>query len=207
MRLSSLLIAVMILAGCAARPTVSENQCRAGDWQTIGYRDGSTGADSTRLLAHQEACGEFGIIPERGSYQAGWSEGVETYCTGDNGFSLGQGGGSLNTVCRGELRQPFATAYAEGFKLYSARREVRRLAQQLSNHKSRIGKLQQEIVAVTAAQLQADLLFEERLRLATRLASLVEERAVITIELPDIEDALYRAEDELARLDQSYALR
>ena len=205
MKIASLLIAVLLLAGCAVRPAVTENQCRAGDWQTIGYRDGATGAVSTRLLAHQEACGEFGIIPDRTGYLAGWSAGLETYCTAENGFQLGQRGGSLNTVCRAELRERFATAYADGYNIYVARREVRQLSQQLINHKRRIEELKQEIVMVTAAQIQSDLSVEERLRLASRFAFLVEERAAMVKELPDIEQALIRAEDQLARLDRAYA--
>ena len=200
-------VAVLLLSGCAAKPTVSENQCRAGDWQTIGYRDGSNGIASTRLLSHQEACGAFGIVPERNGYLAGWEEGVAAYCTADSGFQLGLRGGALNKVCSAELREPFASAYADGRQLHSARREVNRLANLLSNHEHRLGQIKQEIVGVTTAQLTPALTIEERLRLLAKLESLTEERANIKAELPNVERALVQAEDQLALLDQTYASR
>jgi hypothetical protein len=39
--------AFALLAGCA---TLSESQCAANDWQTVGYCDGASGQDSSRLL-------------------------------------------------------------------------------------------------------------------------------------------------------------
>lgn len=201
------IVAVLLLSGCAGKPTVSENQCRAGDWQTIGYRDGANGVASTRILSHQEACGGFGIFPDRDGYLAGWDEGVASYCTADSGFQLGLRGGSLNSVCSAELREPFATAYADGRQLYSAQREVNRLANLLSNHENRLGQIKQEIVGATTAQLTPDLTVEERLRLLAKLDSLADERATIRAELPGIERALVQAEDQLALLDQTYAAR
>jgi len=202
----ALVVVGTLLAGCAAKPTVSENVCRAGDWRTIGYRDGSIGVQNTRLLAHQEACGEFGIIPDRNGYMAGWSAGLNTYCTGDMGFQVGESGRALNTVCRAELREPFATTYAEGFKLYSARREVRQLSKQLFNDKRRVETIKLKIVDVTAAQINFGLSVEERTYLVVRLTSLIKERKVIIDEIPDIEQELSQAEVQLAGLDQTCTL-
>ncbi len=193
--------------GCASSPTVSENQCRAGDWQTIGYRDGSNGLDSSRLLKHQEACGEFTIVPDRNLYLAGWGEGLVTFCTADNGFNQGVKGRALNAVCRGELLEPYASAHAEGRQLYVARSDVSCLQQTLHNQQSRLEQIKQEMIGVTTAQLQPDLTAEERLRLLSKLEDLADERAEIKAEMPRTEQALLQAEDHLALLDQSLALR
>lgn len=206
-RLGSLItaVAVLLLAGCSAKPTVSENQCRAGDWQTIGYRDGAAGAQSTQLLAHQEACGAFGIVPTRDRYLAGWQEGLLAYCTADNGFHLGQRGGGLNSVCNASLREPFATAYQDGRQLYLARQEVKRLDRQINNHEARLDRLKQEIVGVSTAQLVPDLSVQERVSLLAKLESLVDEKAKINAELPQLHRALEDARYQLQRLDQTLA--
>ena len=48
-------VAVLLtVAGCSGNPSVTESQCIAGDWQTVGYRDGVNGLRSTQLLQHQE---------------------------------------------------------------------------------------------------------------------------------------------------------
>ena len=199
------LLGALVLAGCAGKPTVSENQCRAGDWQTIGYRDGANGWASTRLLAHQEACGEFTIVPERASYLAGWNEGLTAYCTADNGFDLGNRGASFNNVCAKDMPEPFATAYHDGRQLYLARAEVNRLHQRIRNHETRLDSLKQEIVGATTAQLVPDLTPEERIGLVAKLESLISEREEILAELPVLERELATAEYELNRLNQTLA--
>jgi hypothetical protein len=202
-----ILFVALIVTGCASKATVSENQCRAGDWQTIGYRDGASGVTNTRLLSHQDACGAFGIVPDRDSYLAGWQAGLESYCTADSGFNLGLRGASLNSACRNELREPFASAHADGRSLYVARRDVRRLSQQLASMEQRLGQIKQEMVGATTAQLTPNLSVEERLSLLAKLESLADERGNIKSRLPEVERSLAQAEDQLARVDQSLASR
>ncbi len=203
----AVLVSLVVLAGCAAKPTVSENQCYAGDWQTIGYRDGASGTSSTRLLAHQDACGAFGIVPDRNGYLTGWRDGLQNFCTADSGFQLGLRGAGLNTVCSDELREPFASAYADGREFYTARREVNRLARQLANNEHRLDQIKLDMVGVTTAQLTSDITVEERIILLARLESLADERAEIRVQQPIIEASLMYAEDRLADLDQSLASR
>jgi len=202
-----ILMGTLLIAGCAGKPTVSENQCRAGDWQTIGYGDGMAGFASTRLLMHQEACGEFGIVPVREQYLAGWEEGLFTYCTADNGFQIGQRGGALNRVCSGELREPFASAHADGRQLYLARRDVQHWSQTLAQQENRLQEIKKEMVGATTAQLAPDLTAEERVGLLTKLEALADERAAIKSELPHTEHSLEQAEFHLAELDQAFASR
>lgn len=201
------MLGILLLAGCAATPTVSENQCIAGDWQTIGYGDGMAGFASTRLLMHQEACGDFGIIPVREEYLAGWQEGLSMYCTADNGFQVGQRGGGLNQVCSGELREPFASAHADGRELYLARRDVQHWSQTLAQQENRLHAIKQEMVGATTAQLEPDLTAEERVRLLAKLEALADERAAIKAELPHTEHELRQAELHLAELDHALAVR
>ncbi len=200
-----IITAALVLGGCAGNPSVSENQCRAGDWQTIGFRDGANGFSSTRLLAHQEACGEFAIVPERTAYLKGWQDGLTSFCTADNGFNLGNRGASFNTVCARDMAEPFATAYHDGRQLYLARSEVNRLNRLINNKEARLDQLKQEIVGATTAQLVPDLTPEERIGLVAKLEQLISERAEIEEELPELERDLAAAEYELDRLDQTLA--
>jgi hypothetical protein len=204
MRLT-LIFAMVILAGCAAKPTVTEHQCRAGDWQTIGYRDGSQGFQSTRLLAHQEACGTLEIVPDRREYLAGYREGLANYCTADNGFYIGRSGRGHNNVCSGELYEPFASAYADGRTIHQARNNVRQLNQQLINLDNRYKAIDQEIADATLAQLSSELTIEERMHLLNDLKSLHEEKSDLEQARPGIEIDLSAAERDLASLEQSMA--
>ena len=201
------LLLLGLLTGCAAKPTVSEYQCRAGDWQTIGFKDGASGLQSTRLLHHQEACGAYSIVPERQDYLAGWREGLGTYCTADNGFYMGQQGHRLNSVCRAEHREPYASAYADGRRLFTARRGLQQAVQALANAEQRLEQIKQEFIGATTAQLMPDLTVEERVHLLAKVESLTEERAALKGDLPRLEQAVYDAESQLAFVEQSVASR
>ena len=120
---------------------------------------------------------------------------------------LGASGKALNPVCQNDLREPFASAHADGREVFLARREVNRLAQTLSGHERRLVTVKEEMASVTAAQLQPELTAEERLRLITRLQALTEEHSQIKDEIPELQHALRIAEDQLAAIEQTLAAR
>ena len=192
---------VVTLIGCAAKPSVSEFQCKAGDWQSVGFRDGSSGRSSSHILQHQEACGEYGIVPDRSSYLAGWQEGLDHYCTAQNGFEVGRRGGRSSSVCSANDYMDFVAAYSDGRELYQAGRAVRSLENQLVAAERRLEDIKHEIVGVTTAQLEPGLSAEERLRLVVVLESLVEERGEVKDSIPVIETELARSRDHYDRLN------
>ncbi len=122
--LTALVFISLFVGGCA---TLSESQCIASDWQSIGYDDGAKGRTSSQLLKHQNACVKHGVVPDREIYLAGWHQGVEVYCTPVNGFAQGERGGSYGNVCPDHLRHAFYDAYQQGRGLYLAKAEIRTL--------------------------------------------------------------------------------
>ena len=204
-KFAPLWLAAFLLAGCAAKPSVSEFQCLAGDWQTIGYRDGASGLPSTRLLSHQEACGPHGVVPNRDTYLDGWEDGLATYCTADNGFRLGSQGKRQQGLCDAEFGEAFAQAYREGFRLYTARAAVIQARQALEYAEARLETVNQEIIEVTAAQLNAELTAIERVDLVTELNRLVEERADLKQSIPQLSAQLAQRKDKLESLQQLVA--
>ena len=205
MRRVLLIIGALVLGACASKPSVSEFQCKAGDWESIGYRDGAAGVRNTRILTHQEACGEFGIIPDKQGYMAGWNAGVSEYCTASNGFNHGERGRGLSSVCQGELRTSYAAAYDDGRALYLARSEVNRIRNQLIRYDNRLVQIKQEMIDVTAAQLDPTLLPEERVHLLADLNALSDEKADIHAAIPLLEQDLAASEYELDRISQELA--
>ena len=123
------LTGVLVLGGCA---TLSESQCIANDWQTVGYRDGLIGIQSSQLLKHQNACVKHGIVPDRPAYLVGWKQGVEQYCQPHNGFTTGERGGQFANVCPARLKGAFYAAYQEGKQIYLARSEISTLQRSIS---------------------------------------------------------------------------
>lgn len=204
-----LLISVFLIgltfAGCAGKPSMSENQCAVGDWQTVGYRDGVNGKRSTALLTHQDACMEHGVAPNRDAYMLGWAEGARDYCQPNNGFYIGERGWSHNNICAPELRAGFLTAYRNGLDLYQARLAVSNLEWQIDQATSRLEAIKSEIISAGAAQLNGALSLEERVQLGARVQRLLDEQARLKKELPGLEAELAVKARELDKLGRTVA--
>jgi hypothetical protein len=197
-----LIFCVLFFAGCAARPTVTEHQCRAGDWHTIGYRDSRQGLLSTQLLPHQEACGEYGIYLAREDYMAGWNDGLAEYCTSDNGFTLGRRGANHQSLCTSD---DFTLAYQDGRRLYEENREVTLMQREIDGVEQRLVNIRQELIGATTAQLAPDLTTQHRIRLLAKVESLYTERTRLKSSLPRLEVDFQDSEDRLQALSQSLA--
>lgn len=200
-----LALVVSTALACAQRETVSKSQCAAGDWETIGYRDGTLGYRSSRILAHQDACVPRGVTPDRDAYLLGWSQGIEEFCTPRNGFDLGEGGGSHDNVCPAPLREAFLAAYDQGRSLWIARSRVGEIEQVLARAKYRLETIDAEIAGVVSAQLDPLLLPAQRIQLAARVKQLYDEKTRLQGDLPRLEAELAARTRELEALDRSLA--
>lgn len=139
--LAGLCLAGLVLVACAS---LSEDQCRGGDWQGIGYTDGTKGATPSRLADHQKACAEYGISPNIGAWEAGRQAGLRVYCTPENAYSVGREGNSLSTECTPAelslMRQP----HHVGKQYYELNREKRRLESERSDIESQLSSLRSD---------------------------------------------------------------
>ncbi len=199
------LASATLLAGCGSKPSVSQNQCTAGDWETIGYRDGVQGLRSSRLLDHQDACVEHGITPSRSQYMVGWEAGIREYCEPSNGYYVGERGWSHNNVCPSDMRGAFLAAYEEGWTMYRARTDVANLEWEIDQKVTRQSAVKSEIISATAAQLDPTLTTTQRVELATRVQRLYEEQQRLGKEIPDLEAELVVKRRELDRLTATTA--
>ncbi len=198
-------IGLIILSGCAGGASVSQNQCIASDWQTLGYRDGVNGLRSSQLLKHQDACVEHGIIPDRSGYMAGWNEGIREYCQPNNAFEIGELGRGHNNVCPGEMQTTFTTAYREGRKLYLLRVEVANIERAIAQSEQRLEAVKAEIVSSATHQLDPLLTPADRIELAAHTHRLTEERHRLQHDIPALLDELDDKQAELDGLRQSLA--
>jgi len=199
--MSSVVAALLFtLTGCSSN-SVSESQCLAGDWQTIGYRDGANGYRSTQLLNHQNACVKHGVIPDRASYMAGWEQGVREYCEANNGYDVGERGEGYDNVCPDDMRDAFLAAYHSGRGLYLARSEVSDLANAISQREYRLDEIKTELVASATQQFDPTLLPAARVELLASMQRLAEEQGRINAELPHMRQELANKSQQLAALE------
>ncbi len=207
---SAALALTLATSGCGNRQSLSQHQCAAGDWQTVGLLDGRSGYDQTRLLVHQNSCGPHGVVPDSNAYRLGWQEGIHSYCDPQRGYDLGQRGKAHPNVCPSELRREFRESYDDGRSLYLARGAVARLERLLDQNEARLQNIDGEIIDATSAQLDPTLTAKERVDLLAETKALLQEKEQLRESLPPLAEDLAQARSRLATLEAgqaSYALR
>lgn len=106
----SILIAFAFTSGCA---TMSEKECKNGDWQSVGRKDGEKGYESSRISDHAKACEEYGVIPNKDVYIQGYKEGFNTYCNA-MGIKAGEIASIKNSPTGCKSLSSFKTGYNIG---------------------------------------------------------------------------------------------
>lgn len=192
----------LLATGCAS---LSESQCVAGDWETVGFRDGLAGKQSTRLLSHQNACMKHGAIPDREAYLAGWNDGVRQYCQPSNGFSNGEAGSSYPNVCPDDLQDAYYAAYQEGRRLYVARTEIDDLNRQIADKEQRIEQLAAETDSAEAELIADGTSALQRVRLLDQTKALAAEQGELDAEIQQLRVEVALKSERLKSLRQTLA--
>ena len=114
---------------------MSEQDCRAGDWEAVGRADGARGALGNEVERHQKACARHEVTVNEDAWRAGYARGLEAFCTPKGGYLAGRDGQRYHDVCFGlDGEDAFRVAYGEGqqvHKLLGEIRELRRLQSDL----------------------------------------------------------------------------
>lgn len=139
---------VVTLAGCAvllaACSSLSREECSLGDWNAIGFADGSSGRESARIEDHRKACAEFGVRPNLSAYLAGWERGLDHYCTPGNGYQEGLAGRGYNGVCTGRNEPAFVETHRAGLAVHGVQDRIGTLESKLRSSRWEIERLEQQ---------------------------------------------------------------
>lgn len=139
MRLLLLLIPVtLLLAACAS---LSEDECRGGNWYDIGVRDGADGRPSDFIFTHAKACADYGVRPDRTAWLRGREEGLRLYCTPERAFQEGRRGRSLAPVCPIEDLAALERANDRGQRLHFIEEEIEDVEREIREITSQIAAL------------------------------------------------------------------
>lgn len=194
--------ALLALGGCSS---LSESQCLASDWETIGYRDGLGGTQSTALIRHTDACMKHGVVPDRDAYLAGWEDGVQQYCQPQNAFSVGEHGAGYANVCPPHLQQSFHAAYQDGRQLYLAQAEIDDLQRGIAQRKSRMRQVKSEMAAIASGMLDEESTTADRAGMLLSAKDLAQEQGRLDSEIAELEAEVAVKRDRLESLRHSLA--
>lgn len=158
------LFALPLLYACAS---LSEAECRAGDWREIGREDGATGRTADFINAHAKACSEFGIRPDTAAWEQGRQEGLLAYCTPRNAYREGTRGRSLSPVCSGGDLARLTEANDRGFDLFHIERRIDDSEREMSAIRAALSGLSADDPSRRSLQSELSFLNLRLLRLRT----------------------------------------
>ena len=200
--LVALVASLLLLSGCAS---LSESQCLANDWETVGYSDGLGGKHNDALLKHQNACVKHGVVPDRDTYIIGWHKGVEQYCQAANGFAAGERGSGYANVCPEYLQGAFFDAYQEGRQLYLAQAEIKNLDRQIYQKERHLETVKHDLIAAESLLIDGDMTRLERRELLEETKALAQEQGQLETEIVDFKVEAAVKADRLESLRHSLA--
>jgi len=184
----------LVVAGCSS---MSEAECQALDWRTIGYEDGVAGYSGNRIGQHRKACGKHGVTPNLSEYQAGREQGLREFCKPANGFRVGARGYGYGGVCPADMDGDFSAAYQSGRQLYVLRSRVSNAAADLNSLRQELGHIEENMIRTAADVLNPTLTHEQRAQLLLDTKKMAERKGEISKEIPQVQSDLEYYQREL----------
>ena len=166
---------------------MSESECRAIDWRTIGFEDGVAGYSGDRIAVHRKACGKYGVSTDLAAYQAGRDQGLREFCQPANGFRVGSHGYEYAGVCPAALEPAFLRSLESGQRLYTLESRAANAANQLASRRRELHDIQEAIEHDAMAIISGE--------------STPEQRAHALLETHELVDRAGRTQNEIARLE------
>ena len=121
---STAVLAVALAGSGCASYSLTEAECKVGDWVAIGYADGAAGHGAERMEKHREACRKVNVTPDQAAYKRGRGKGLLQYCTRSNGLKIGRGSKSYGGVCPEHLESAFLKAFGHGREIHDVERSI-----------------------------------------------------------------------------------
>jgi hypothetical protein len=183
--------AALAVASCA---TMSKDQCLAGAWGEVGYRDGSEGRPMSVLADHESACAEYGVSPDPVAYRSARADGLNGYCRWERGFEEGRNGDTYHGVCTPAQEDEFLPAYRDGQIVHAAEQALSSARSSVSGLGSRLEELDDKIRAKQAEARAEGLTDEQRGAIRDRIQEIRRERADTERDWRRAQDAVDEAE-------------
>ena len=186
--------AALALASCV---TMTKDQCLAGAWGEVGYRDGSEGYPMSVLEDHVKACAEYGVAPDPVAYRSARADGLNGYCRWERAFQEGRDGDDYHGVCTPAQEEEFLPAYRDGQLVYAADQALVNARSSVESLDTRLEELDDKITAKQAEARADGLTDEQRDVIRNRIQEIRRERADTEREWRRAQNAIDDAERDV----------
>ena len=161
-----------ILLAVAACSQLSQEECLYMNWHAHGVMDGVKGAPSPKAYEYQQRCDRFGVQVDVTAYEEGRQEGVQQYCTLDNGFVVGMRGDKYQNACPHDIERAFLGGYQPGRSLYLAVVGVNEAKARVNAASTTISRAESQIDRISRQLDGPDLTDDQRRELRHRIREL-----------------------------------
>ncbi len=124
---------LMILVGCAS---VTKEECLTGNWDEIGYRDGTNGQTQDYIKQHEKSCERVDVTPNMSVWNAARLRGVPVYCVPQRAYTEGRSGNDVSPVCSADVMPALVAANDKGQRYYRLSQNIRELEDTVSDLES-----------------------------------------------------------------------
>lgn len=154
-------LCLILLSGCAS---LTEEQCQIADWRAIGQSDAMEGYRESRFQDHIKACKRYNVVPDKPSYQKGREQGLQRYCTAENGFRVGRQGYRYNDICPTGLEAAFLGGHRYGARLHGIELDIASTRQEIIDIEDKLRDLQQGKADKSSPALESKASLRRQLR-------------------------------------------
>ena len=88
------------------------------DWQALGFEQGNQGKGIALFNTYQKDCAKHQIKADFNAFKSGHAQGLQSYCTFDQGLNNGKRGVDYNTHCPRSQFPTFEEGYRSGINRY-----------------------------------------------------------------------------------------
>lgn len=106
-----------LLAGCASKQVNESLSCVDKNWGKFGKKMAESGHEVRAIDKYKSGCADFSD-DDMGAYLDGFSRGLISYCTYENGFEQGEKNMKINNICPYEIQEHYVRGYEEGQREY-----------------------------------------------------------------------------------------
>ncbi len=183
----------LLFAGCSTVPHVG---CTA-DAETLGFRDASKG---------QQTCSAHLSGTDHLAYQTGWNEGIQRFCTEDNGYQQGCQGAPFSNVCPDPLASSYLDGYQTGYSIYLTQLEVDATERAIELKTNELEQVWSMLDAVSHKLEQSDFDPEQHSKWSDESTALTQRQSQLGAELDELEADVSARKAQLSQQRHAIAI-
>ncbi len=125
---------IILVSACA---TMNQEECLLAEWKAVGLEHGTNGSKN-KIQKIVKDCSKFDISPNTEEYNAGYQQGLNVFCTYENGVLKGKAGVGHKNVCSVSFHKDFYDGYEPYYAVSHTRNTIRHKKSSVATNKKKL---------------------------------------------------------------------